>query len=106
VNDNKNARINGKTFKPYSSNDKGRCLALFDSNCPEYFAPNERVDYENFLNSNSAGYELCIDNKEIVGAFGLFKEDTNQSRLDWILLNPKAQGIGIDLHPGPGCTVL
>lgn len=82
-------------FKSYSSNDKELCLDLFDSNCPEYFAPNERMDYENFLISNPAGYELCIGNKEIIGAFGLFKENINQIRLDWILLNQKTQGIGI-----------
>ncbi len=83
-------------FKSYSSSDKERCLALFDSNCPEYFAPNERRDYENFLSSNPSGYEVCIGNKKIAGAFGLFKEENNNHcRLDSILLSPDAQGKGI-----------
>ena len=83
------------TFRPYSLRDKKICLALFDTNCPEYFAPNERRDYDNFLTSNPPGYELCIVNGDIVGAFGLIAEGTNQTRLDWILLNHNSQGSGI-----------
>ena len=82
-------------FRPYSLGDQEICLALFDSNCPEYFAPSERNDYEKFLNSNPPGYEICIANGEIVGAFGLIEENVNQSRLDWILLNKNSQGSGI-----------
>ena len=82
-------------FRPYSLDDKEICLALFDTNCPEYFAPSERSDYENFLNSNPPGYELCIANGDIVGAFGLIEEGENQRRLDWILLNKNSQGSGI-----------
>ncbi len=33
---------------------------LFDANCPEFFAPNERLDYAEFLDSNLLGYELCL----------------------------------------------
>ncbi len=82
-------------FRPYSLGDQERCLTLFDMNCPEYFAPSERRDYENFLSSNPPGYELCIANGDIVGAFGLIKESENQRRLDWILLNKNSQGSGI-----------
>lgn len=82
-------------FRPYSLGDQEICLALFDTNCPEYFAPSERRDYENFLNSNPPGYELCVSNGNIVGAFGLIEENVNKSRLDWILLNQYSQGSGI-----------
>ena len=83
------------TFTSYSPENRNECLALFDSNCPEYFAPNERKDYENFLVSKPAGYEVCIYEKGVAGAFGLFKDKNGHCRLDWILLNPDAQGIGI-----------
>ncbi|MCH9638354.1 MAG: GNAT family N-acetyltransferase, partial [Betaproteobacteria bacterium] len=46
-------------------------------------------------NSNPSGYELCIANGDIVGAFGLIEEGENQRRLDWILLNKNSQGFGI-----------
>ena len=29
-------------FRPYEAADRERCLALFDANCPAYFAANER----------------------------------------------------------------
>ena len=66
------------TYRPYSFSDKEACLALFDMNCPEYFAPNEREDYDNFLVSNPTGYELCVGSAGIAGAFGLIEESANQ----------------------------
>jgi GNAT superfamily N-acetyltransferase len=82
-------------FRPYTAGDAERCLILFDKNCPEYFAPNERRDYANFLASNPGDYEVCIANGEIVGAFGLMEDEPNISRIEWILLNPNMQGSGI-----------
>ncbi len=37
------------TFRPYQTADREACLGLFDANCPEFFAPNERADYVAFL---------------------------------------------------------
>ena len=39
------------------------CLDIFDANCPEFFAPNERQEYENFLNCDSKGYEVCDESE-------------------------------------------
>ena len=46
-------------FRQYASSDRDKRLTLFDRNCPEYFAPNERSDYWQFLNFNLAKYQLC-----------------------------------------------
>jgi GNAT superfamily N-acetyltransferase len=82
------------TFRPYSSNDRERCLGLFDANCPEFFAPNERADYLSFLETSENGYELCLIDDEIAGAFGLSGNDASRRRLNWIMLNPQFQGLG------------
>ena len=82
-------------FRQYSLDDRAKCLSLFDMNCPEYFAPNERSDYEKFLDSNPFGYELCVKNDEVVGAFGLFRAGDKKGRIEWILLDPSMQGGGI-----------
>ena len=82
------------TFRPYSSNDRESCLGLFDANCPEFFAPNERADYQRFLEMGSSGYELCLVNDEVAGAFGLMGDADTRRRLNWIMLNPKFQGLG------------
>jgi GNAT superfamily N-acetyltransferase len=82
-------------FREYRAEDKAGCLSLFDLNCPEFFAPNERADYEAFLAAAPAGYEVCIVQSEIAGAFGLVGNDPARKSLNWILLNPKAQGRGL-----------
>ena len=82
-------------FRSYSRSEREACLSLFDANCPEYFAPNERNDYANFLDTNPAGYELCIVNDQVVGAFGLIGNNTLRRNLKWIMLNPQSQGLGI-----------
>lgn len=41
------------TFRPYTQADRDSCIGLFDANCPEYFAANERADYEAFLGGQS-----------------------------------------------------
>ena len=83
------------TFRGYLSTDKAACLELFDANCPEYFAPNERKDYENFLEANPENYELCFVAGPLVGAFGLMHESARDRNLRWILLDPSSQGLGI-----------
>ncbi|MEH6472990.1 MAG: GNAT family N-acetyltransferase [Halopseudomonas sp.] len=83
------------TFRPYSPTDKPACLGLFDSNCPEFFAPNERLDYASFLDTNPHSYELCLAEGQVVGAFGQVGHGLQQKSLNWILLNPRSHGMGI-----------
>lgn len=83
------------TFRGYLPTYKAACLELFDANCPEYFAPNERKDYENFLEANPENYELCFVARLLVGAFGLMHDGARDRNLHWILLEPSSQGLGI-----------
>ena len=82
-------------FRHYALNDKDKCLTLFDMNCPEYFAPNERIEYEQFLDINLAQYQLCEVDNAVVGAFGMSREQGKKGRLEWIMLDPGVQGNGI-----------
>ena len=83
------------TFRLFTGAEKLACLALFDVNCPQFFTPNERVDYAEFLDASPFSYELCAVNGEVVGAFGLSENGLQQSSLKWVLLNPNFQGMGI-----------
>jgi GNAT superfamily N-acetyltransferase len=83
------------TFRPYARADRAICLHLFDLNSPKSFAPNERRDYEAFLDEVPGGYELCIADGKPAGAFGLTGDETTCRRLNWILIDPGAQGMGI-----------
>ncbi|MEL7186288.1 MAG: GNAT family N-acetyltransferase [Pseudomonadota bacterium] len=82
-------------FRAYASTDRDACLAIFDANCPEFFAANERDDYASFLDAGYAGYEVCEVDGKVAGAFGLMFNDDNEHRLNWIMLDPQLQGAGI-----------
>ncbi|MDX1499446.1 MAG: GNAT family N-acetyltransferase [Woeseiaceae bacterium] len=82
-------------FRPYSPADRDACLALFDANCPAFFAPNERADYAAFLDGAPDGYEVCEQAGRVVGAFGLVIDARDGAGLNWILLDPAAQGMGL-----------
>ncbi|WP_299979416.1 GNAT family N-acetyltransferase [uncultured Pseudoteredinibacter sp.] len=91
-------------YLPYVSAVLDDCLKLFDANCPEYFAPNERDDYKSFLEASPDAYELCFISGKLIAAFGVFPEETaisggafaaRAASLNWILINPDMQGSGI-----------
>ena len=83
------------TFRPYRASDKHICIDIFDANCPEYFAPNERPDYEEFLDSAPQDYEICERDGRVLGAFGLIAHSEKEKTINWILLDPQAQGMGV-----------
>lgn len=86
---------NNISFRSFLPSDKEDCLRIFDENCPEYFAINEREDYAEFLDSEPQGYEVCFLNGELVGAYGLSGKTQAFHSLNWILISPKAQGMKI-----------
>lgn len=81
-------------FRPYSASDRQACLAIFEANCPEFFAPNERDDYRRFLDGAPEHYEVFEERDGISGAFGLPGRTGGPQTLTWILLHPQAQGRG------------
>jgi GNAT superfamily N-acetyltransferase len=82
-------------MRPYDESDQRDCLALFDANCPEYFDPGERADYVQFLDERPAGYEVCLQGRNIVGAFGVCESTEGGRALRWILISPASQGQGV-----------
>lgn len=82
------------SFRHYASADQQTCLRLFDANCPEFFAPDERQDYLDFLRSVPTGYEVCEVGESVVAAFGLIR-NSDGTDLNWIMLDPASQGLGI-----------
>jgi GNAT superfamily N-acetyltransferase len=82
-------------FRPYRPTDIDSCLGIFDANCPKNFAPNERDEYQCFLDDVTADYEVCEADGQVLGAFGLFDNGEGRRRLNWILLDPNTQGMGI-----------
>jgi len=82
-------------FRPYRTGDQPACLALFDANCPAYFDPGERPGYLQFLSDVPEGYEVCLHEHRIVGAYGIRPHAPDEVIIRWILIAPDAQGIGV-----------
>jgi GNAT superfamily N-acetyltransferase len=79
----------------FEASDRDGCLAVFDENCPEFFAPNERTEYAAFLDQDPDGYWVCLLEERIAGAFGLRNVDEHTAVLNWILLARTSQGRGL-----------
>lgn len=82
-------------FRSYRDSDLQTCLEMFDANCPDFFAQNERQEYQSFLESIHDGYEICEVDGRSCGAFGVFDDESNQMRIRWILLDLGMHGLGI-----------
>jgi GNAT superfamily N-acetyltransferase len=82
-------------FRSYTAGDRAACLRLFDTNCPTYFAPNERADYEAFMTDVAGEYQVCLHEGHVVGAYGVIAEGRTGLALRWIVIAPEHQGRGI-----------
>jgi len=81
-------------FRGYVAADRAQCLSLFDANCPDFFAANEREDYCAFLASLPDNYRVIAAGAAILGAFGLDVTGSN-ARLTWIMIDRTCHGRGI-----------
>ena len=70
-------------------------MGIFDDNCPESLAPDERQDYEEFLEDPPKSYEVCEVDGLLTGVFGLDGDSKIEKRLQWIMVGKKAQGMGV-----------
>lgn len=96
------------SFLPFAACHKKDCLAIFDSNCPPYFAQSERILFSNFLNSlidNKPVYDTIKENffyvlivkDKIIGCAGFYTQTNNsQIRFSWgmILNSYHKKGLG------------
>lgn len=82
------------TFRLYKKSDFENCIRLFEQNSPEFFAPNEKTEYSEYLNRAPKNYHLGFNKAELVAAFG-FKIDKNEGRISWIMVSPLVHGSGV-----------
>jgi GNAT superfamily N-acetyltransferase len=82
-------------FRPYESSDRAACLALFDENCPEYFAPGERASYVAFLDKSADDYAVYVFAGKVAGAYGLCAESKGVMSLRWVVIARSAQKQGV-----------
>ena len=84
----------------YIPEDEKDCLAIFDSNTPQYFAPQERQTFQGFLNRLAAPYSYFVirnAGEKIVACGGIKLEPSNQlAKLRWDMVTAELhhQSIG------------
>ncbi|PNY81088.1 GNAT family N-acetyltransferase [Deinococcus koreensis] len=59
------------TLRPYRPADRAACLALFDSNVPEFFALHERASFETDL-EQATEYFVVEDSEGVVACGGVW----------------------------------
>lgn len=85
------------TFTSFQPGDRENCLALFTANTPDWFAPQEREQYEAFLDDVPPNYFVMRDaGGAIAGAGGIELEtDRGVGWLTWGMVDPTRHGQGL-----------
>ncbi|WP_102128138.1 GNAT family N-acetyltransferase [Deinococcus planocerae] len=73
------------TIRPFTPTDRAACLALFDSNVPEFFLPPERAEFELWLDkpfdSGEYGeYFVLEDEGRVVACGGVWLDPQHPER--------------------------
>jgi len=81
----------------YSSIYREKCIEIFKSNLPTFFAPDELEIFENFLDYNTKyHYFVLIPDGELICCGGIFSNDrTNEAGLSWGMVHAQKHNKGI-----------
>ncbi|MDZ4802513.1 MAG: GNAT family N-acetyltransferase [Bryobacteraceae bacterium] len=83
--------------RPYVPADRDSCLALFDSNTPGPFHPQEREVFETWLSGNPTNY-VVLEHEGVVvacGGYALPAAGSTDARLTWGMVGRQWQGQGL-----------
>ncbi|MEO9599355.1 GNAT family N-acetyltransferase [Parasphingorhabdus sp.] len=81
--------------RPYALSDKQACLAIFDSNVPDFFDSTERPDFAGFLDGPDGEYFIVEQEGAVIGCGGFAKEDRGQARFTWGMVSNRHHGEGL-----------
>lgn len=84
------------TIRHYEASDKQGVLAVFDANCPTFFAHEERQYLESYLDNEIEIYAVIEVDGKIVGSGGVNTESTEDGKkgvISWGMIHPDFQGM-------------
>ncbi|MCB0608416.1 MAG: GNAT family N-acetyltransferase [Lewinella sp.] len=83
-------------IRPYQPADKDQLLALIRLNIPQYFAPEEAADFEEYLDRYAETYFVYEENGRITGSGGInYFPESGLARISWDFVHPDHHGKGI-----------
>jgi len=68
------------TFRPYTPADETACLALFDSNTPKFFGPEERPAFASFLKRQPCPF-FVVEAESLIVACGGYGNDSQTGKI-------------------------
>ena len=82
-------------FRPYEHRYRESCVSVFDSNCPKYLHPDERADFEAWLDEVEGTYLVMAFRDQVIGCGG-FVVDAQEAKLSltWGLVHSDHHGRG------------
>ena len=81
--------------RSYTPADKAACLAIFDSNTPPFFTPDERDEFIQFLDEETDSYFVVELNGNIVACGGYIHPRTPVAIVAWTMVSRTAQRQGV-----------
>jgi N-acetylglutamate synthase-like GNAT family acetyltransferase len=83
-------------IRNYLPDDKTAVMLLFDLNCPQYFAPEERTYLENYLDNELEDYFVVELGDRVVASGGInLQNEQTKGVLSWDMIHPDYQKRGI-----------
>lgn len=80
-------------IREYKATDKSYLMNLLELNTPKYFANEERIDFEKYLENERELYCVLLYDEKIVGCGGINFDDNNTTgKISWDILHPEYQG--------------
>ena len=85
------------TYRDFTAADREACLAVFDSNVPDYFHDAERVEFAAFLAALPGPYLVLVDTDGVVVGCGGYARVAGTGRADlcWGMVSNSAHGKGL-----------
>lgn len=84
------------TIRPFHPADTPALLAVLDPLIPEFFAPEEKPDFEAYLTHHLEAYFVVETDGEVVAGGGLnFFPRDHLARISWDLVHPRHRGKGV-----------
>ena len=87
--------LTGLTLKPCDTTHRAACVAVFESNLPEFVTRPERGQFEAFLEKRECPYFVVKKRSGVVVACGGYDAQPNQARLCWGLVRRDLHRRGI-----------
>lgn len=73
-------------LRTYQATDVDACLAVFESNFPEFFHPSERQAFAAFLDAPQGDYLVAEHDGVIVGCGGVAMEHAELASVTWLMV--------------------